>query len=59
MPRSTLTIELLLSFLTRSKVMFKAMQQRLLPYLEQEMTDVKAEFGKGRGTLDQIANVGC
>lgn len=32
------------------KVMFKGLQQRLLPYTEQEMSDVQAGFRKRRGT---------
>lgn len=33
-----------------SKVMTKVLQQSLLPYMKQEMLDVKAGFRKGRGT---------
>ena len=32
-------------------------QQRLLPYVEQEMPNVQAGFRKGRGTGDHIANI--
>jgi len=32
-------------------------QVRLQQYLNQELPDVQAGFGKGRGTRDQIANI--
>ena len=41
-----------------SKVMPKILQARLQKYLNQELSDVKAGFRKGRGTRDQIANIG-
>ena len=37
------------------KMMLKVLQQRLLPYMEQEMPDVQAGFWKGRGKQDLIA----
>ena len=40
-----------------SKVMLKILQARLQQYVNQELTDVQAEFRKGRGTRDQIANI--
>ena len=40
-----------------SKVMLKILQARLPQYMNQELPDVQAEFGKGRGTRDQIANI--
>ena len=40
-----------------SKVMLKILQARLQQYMNQEIPDVQAEFGKGRGTRDQIANI--
>ena len=40
-----------------SKVMFKIIQARLQQYVNRELTDVHAGFGKGRGTRDQIANI--
>ena len=40
-----------------SKVMLKILQARLQQYVNQELTDVRAGFGKGRGTRDQIANI--
>ena len=40
-----------------SKVMFKILQARLQQYMNCELPDVQAGFGKGRGTRDQIANI--
>ena len=40
-----------------SKVMLKILQSRLQQYMNQELPDVQAEFRKGRGTRDQIANI--
>ena len=40
-----------------SQVMLKILQARLQQYVNQELLDVQAEFGKGRGTRDQIANI--
>ena len=40
-----------------SMVMLK-IQARLQQYMNQELPDVQAEFRKGRGTIDQIANIG-
>ncbi|CAH2255491.1 Hypothetical predicted protein [Pelobates cultripes] len=37
--------------------MLKILQARLKQYMAQELPDVKAEFRRGRGTRDQIANV--
>ena len=39
-----------------SKVMLKIHQVRLQQYVNWELPDVLAEFRKGRGTRDQIAN---
>ena len=39
-----------------SKVMLKILQARLQQYVNLELPDVQAGFGKGRGTRDQIAN---
>ena len=36
--------------------MLKILQVRLLGYVNCELPDVQAGFGKGRGTRDQIAN---
>ena len=40
-----------------SKVMLKILQARLQQYMNWELPDVQAGFGKGRGTRDQIANI--
>ena len=40
-----------------SKVMFKILQARPWQYMNQGLPDVQGEFGKGRGTKDQIANI--
>ena len=40
-----------------SKVMLKILQARLQQYVNCELPDVQAGFRKGRGTIDQIANI--
>ena len=40
-----------------SKVVVKSLQARLQQYVNHELPDVQAGFGKGRGTRDQIANI--
>ena len=40
-----------------SEVMLKLLQARLQQYINRELPDVQAEFRKGRGTRDQIANI--
>ena len=40
-----------------SKVMLKISQARLQQYVNHELPDVQADFRKGRGTRDQIANI--
>ena len=40
-----------------SKVMVKIFQARLQQYMDHELPDIQAEFRKGRGTRDQIANI--
>ena len=40
-----------------SKVMLKILQARLQQYMNREFPDVQAEFKKGRGTRDHIANI--
>ena len=37
--------------------MLKILQARLQQYMNHELPDVQAGFGKGRGTRDQIANI--
>ena len=39
-----------------SKVMLKILQARLHQYVNRELPDGQAEFRKGRGSRDQIAN---
>ena len=41
-----------------SKVMLKILQTRLQQHMNCERPDVQAGFRKGRGTRDQIANIG-
>ena len=41
-----------------SRVMLKILQARLQQYVNHEFPDVQAGFRKGRGTRDQIANIG-
>ena len=40
-----------------SKVMLKILQDRLQQYVNQELPNVQAQFQRGRGTRDQIANI--
>ena len=40
-----------------SKGMLKILQARLQQYMNHEIPDVEADFRKGRGTRDQIANI--
>ena len=40
-----------------SKVLLKILQARLQQYMNRELPDVEADFRKGRGTRDQIANI--
>ena len=40
-----------------SREMLKILQARLQQYMNRELPDVQAEFRKGRGTRDQIANI--
>ena len=37
--------------------MFKILQARLQKYVNHELPDAQASFRKGRGTIDQIANM--
>jgi len=37
--------------------MLKILQARLQQYVNRELSDVQADFRKGRGTRDQIANI--
>ena len=40
-----------------SKIMLKILQARLQQYINYEIPAVKAQFRKGRGTRDKIANI--
>ena len=40
-----------------SQVIFKILQARLQQYMNHELSDVQAEFRKGRRSRDQIANI--
>ena len=40
-----------------SRVMLNILQARLQQYVNRELPDVQADFRKGRGTRDQIANI--
>ena len=40
-----------------TKVMLKILQARLQQYVNWELSDIQAEFRKGRGTRDQTANI--
>ena len=40
-----------------SKVMLKILQARLEQFVNRELPDVQAGFGRGRGSRDQIANI--
>ena len=40
-----------------SKVTLKILQARLQKYVHREIPDILAGFRKGRGTIDQIANI--
>ena len=42
-----------------SKVMLKILRAKLQQYANQELPDVQAEFRKGKGTRDQVANIHC
>ena len=43
--------------LNASKEMLKILQARLQQYVNCELPNVQADFRKGRGTRDQIANI--
>ena len=42
---------------SQTLVMLKILQARLQQYVNRELSDVQADFRKGRGTRDQIANI--
>ena len=45
------------TILHASKVITKVLQERLQQYVNWELPDVQAGFGKSRGTRDQISNI--
>ena len=61
MPKNVQTTVQLHSFHTLvsgvSKIILKILQFRLQQYVNRELTDVLAEFRKGRGTSDQVFNI--
>ena len=58
MPKNIQTTAQLHSSHMLSKIMLKIFQARLQQYMNRELPDVQAGFRKGRGTRDQIANIG-
>ena len=46
-----------IALISRARVMLKILQARLQQYVNRELPDVQADFRKGRGTRDQIANI--
>ena len=59
MPKNAQTTTLIALISHTSKVMLKILQARLQQYVNHELPEVQAGFGKGRGTRDQIANICC
>ena len=57
MPKNVQTTAQLALISHASKVMLKILQARLQQYLNCELPDVQAGFGKGRGTRDQIVSI--
>src|SRR5574341_1457075 len=55
MPKNAQTTTQLHS--SHTLVMLKILQARLQQYMNQELPDVQAEFRKGTGTRDQVANI--
>ena len=55
MPKNAQTTAQLHS--SHTLVILKILQARLQQYVNRELPDVQAGFGKGRGTRDQIANI--
>ena len=51
------TAQLHSSHTLKSKVMLKIPQAGLQQYVNHELPDVQADFRKGRGNRDQIANI--
>jgi len=57
MPKNAQTTGTIALISHASKVMLKILQARLRQYMNCELPDVQAGFGKGRETRDQIANI--
>ena len=57
MPKNIQTTAQLHSSHTLVKVMLKILKATLQQYTNLELSDVQADFRKGRGTRDQIANI--
>ena len=57
MPKNVQITVQLHSLSHASKTMLKILQARLQQYVNQEIPDVQAVFRKGRGKIDQIANI--
>ena len=57
MPQNAQTSHTIALISHASKVMLKILQDRLQQYMNHELTDIQAGFGKGRGTKDLIANI--
>ena len=57
MPKNAQTTTQLHSSHRLGKVMLKILQGGLQQYMNRELPSVQAEFRKGRGTRDQIANI--
>ena len=58
MMKNAQTTPQLHSFHMPSKVVLKILQARFQQYMNCELPDIQADFRKGRGTIDQIANIG-
>ena len=57
MPKNAQTYHTIALISHANKVMLKILQARLQQYLNRELSDVQAGFGKGRGTRNQIASI--
>ena len=57
MPKNAQTYRTTVLVSHAGKVMLKILQDRLQQYMNHEIPDVQAGFGKGRGIRDQIANI--
>ena len=57
MPKNVETTTKIALISHTSKVTLKILQDRLQRYINCEIPDVQAEFRKGSGTRDQIANI--